>query len=232
MFNFQELTFLLGPNGAGKSTLLKGLARLAPQKQLCFLEPALQSSIKTPEQFIYLPAKSQIQFGVTGGDLFELFETKASPYFSAEILEQLNVTDLLDKPLNELSSGEAQRVCLAATLSHRSNCVLLDEPLTHLDWSYGFKLEKIISNMLRLRRGFVISSHDLNWALLFKNSRALVLSKGRVINDAPIEVALTHSKVQEVFNFKSQLIPNPLNHASILALGPSNGATSYEQHRT
>ncbi len=204
------ITFIFGPNGAGKSTLLKSFAGL--------LTPLSGNILSLQKQIAYLPARNQIQYGVTGSDLLELFQAKSSPFFSNSLLEQLGVQNFLHRPLHELSSGEAQRMILAAVLSHPSRSVVLDEPLTNLDWSHGFSLESLIKNMLQQGRNFLVSSHDFNWALLFSEARALVLFDGRVLVDAPVESALTHSKVQEVFSFKSQVIQNPLSHAKLLAL--------------
>src|SRR5690606_26340001 len=196
-FSPSNTFFILGPNGSGKSTLLRTFAGLlSPLKgEVLFQNHSLKKVLGPQNRPAYLPPKNQIQHGVTGEDLLDLFEAKHSPFFSKALLEELNVEHLLKTPLQALSSGESQRVLLATVLSHPSSFVILDEPLTHLDWSHGFTLERIVKNMGSQGRGFLMTSHDLNWALLFSGARSLVLSKGRVLVDAPIESSLTHSKV-------------------------------------
>lgn len=218
----EPMTFVLGPNGAGKSTLLRSLAgTLKPQAGQVLFNGTNVHEIEDPRyRPAYLPTRNQIQYGVTGEDLLSLFQIDTSEWYEDSTFAVLETHNHLPRPLQNLSSGEAQRVVLSAVLSHPSNFVLLDEPLNFLDVAFHFALQKIVFQQLCRGRSFIISTHDLNWALMFPKSRAIILSQAELLFDGPLESALTHPKVQEAFRFKSLLTDNPLTHDKLLALAP------------
>ena len=220
-----DLTFLVGPNGSGKSTLLKTLAGvLSPiSGQVLMNSLKLREGLGATSRPAYLPPKNQIQFGLTGYDLFDLFHTRTSKWNSEELQKTLAVKHLLARPIAALSSGEAQRVVLAAVLAHPSQAVLLDEPLTHLDWSFSFALTQTIERMRSQGRLFIVSSHDLNWCIEFQQSQSWVLDQGRVLLRAPTAEALTHAETQRAFQFLSAITDNPLNKKPLLALAAQDG---------
>lgn len=214
--HFRGITFVIGPNGSGKTTLLKTLAKLLPP---------LSGHIVMNSQPAFAPANWEIQSGVTGQDLYEIFSTKTSRWASLKNTQLLAVDSLLNTPLDSLSSGEAQRVLLSAVLSHPSDVAILDEPLAHLDWRYSLVLKELIESQSKDGRIFVLSAHDLNWCLQFSASQCLALDKGQVIEQGATPEVLVSTKVQSAFNFRSQLADNPLNGQHVLALA------AYDKHR-
>lgn len=213
-FSKPELITLLGPNGSGKSTLLKTLAGL---------QPAISGEFLTKEVSVYVPAQPQIQEGVYGFDLFELYEVDNRSTQYDAILQALNIKSFLDKNLFILSSGERHRVLLAAALLTSKKILLLDEPFAHLDWFYIDNLCHLLQSAVENNRLVIVTTHDYNTALRFQ--RGLAIDNGRVLVDESVENVLTHPKVQSAFKFKSQIVTNPLNGDKLLAL------TAYEEQR-
>lgn len=214
--HFQRITFIIGPNGSGKTTLLKTLAKLLPP---------LGGDILMNSQPAFAPANWEIQSGVTGQDLYDIFSTKSSRWTSSKNSQLLDVDSLLNRPLDSLSSGEAQRVLLSAVLSHPSDVAILDEPLAHLDWRYSLALKDLIESQSKNGRIFILSAHDLNWCLQFSDSQCLALDKSQIIERGTTPDVLVSTKVQSAFNFRSQLTDNPLNGQHVLALA------AYDKHR-
>lgn len=195
-----NLTFLIGPNGSGKTSFLKTLCQI--------IEP-LAGRIDSPDSAIFLTTEPQIQDGITGRDLLDLYQTKNSKWGQTTLLEFFNAEKLLNFPIDALSSGERQRVLLCAVLLNKSNWVLMDEPLTHLDWNYSLKLRRVMSDQIKLGRNFLISNHDLNWSLGFLESgvqsQTWVLHKQSIFLKGSTETIMSDIKLQDVFSVKLEV---------------------------
>lgn len=213
-----EIHFIIGPNGSGKTTALRLLSGLLKPVEGSIEDFHADSPERLGLPAAYMPARSEIQFGVTGTDLLDLLHTRNSKWANAPELESLDTARLLRIPLESLSSGEAQRVCLFAVLSHPGDFVFLDEPLTHLDWKYSLRLQKIIMAQTKAGRSFILSNHDLNWCLQFPLARGTLLDKGQVIARDFVEELLRQPKVQNVFGFRAELVTNPLSGCKLLAI--------------
>lgn len=218
-----SIVFLLGPNGAGKTTLLKTLAGILPPRAGALKYFGAQLDFQRPlkDRPAYGPAKPQIQPGVTGYDLFDLFDSHGSRFAlgsdTKSIADEFETEPLMEIPLQRLSSGEFQRVFLTALLSHPSEVVLLDEPFSHLDWRHSFILHYVLKKQIHLGRSFVISLHDFNLALSIGNFPTLVLNKSEIVIEQNLFEAIIHPKVQEIFGFQSCLVSNPLDGGKLLA---------------
>lgn len=195
--NKGEIVFLIGPNGSGKTTLLKTLSQIIPAKS------GITSTSDSP---VYLSSEFHLQSGLTGNDLLDLYAGKASKWFDKSLLETFEVQNLMDTPLDSLSSGEKQRLLLVAILSHKSSIVFLDEPLNHLDWNFSLKLKRIIQMQSSKGRAFLISNHDLNWSLNFSNTQTWVLFRKSIFLKNSTDSVLNDIKLQEVFHIKSEVI--------------------------
>ncbi|UTI86194.1 ATP-binding cassette domain-containing protein [Mammaliicoccus sciuri] len=82
-------------------------------------------------------------------------------------MSELQLTELKDKTLNQLSGGQLQRVLLAKSLMKDSDLLCLDEPFVGID----FKSEEIMINMLRRLKSegklIIIVHHDIQKAKLY-----------------------------------------------------------------
>ena len=86
--------------------------------------------------------------------------------FSRKEADVWGVQNLISCRFGELSSGQRQRVLLAASFFKQEEraWLLLDEPLSFLETQYGFLLEEQIDLFLREKGGMILSTHDLVWA--------------------------------------------------------------------
>ena len=173
-----DVALVLGPNGAGKSSLLQALAgflacggdiviggeRLAamPRRELAM-------------RVAWMGALPPAEFGLTVRQRLELACDGLSPpeQEMEAAARAMEVERLLDHPLGALSSGERQRVELAALMLRDVPLWLVDEPTAHLD----LKHQAACLRMLRVRceceegRGMVVVLHDL--------AQARALARGR-----------------------------------------------------
>jgi ABC-type cobalamin/Fe3+-siderophores transport system ATPase subunit len=202
------ITFLIGPNGSGKTTLLKALSNVLPP---------IDGILSTSDRPVYFPSNINLQNGLTGNDLLELYSSPNSKWSNHSLLDFLEVKNLMESPLERLSSGERQRIFLGAILSNESSIVLLDEPLNHLDWNFSLKLKKILIEQTHAGRCFLISNHDLNWALGFSDTQTWVLFKESIFLNNSTESVLNDIKLQQVFRIKTEVI-NTQNDKKIISL--------------
>ncbi|MBR9766780.1 MAG: ATP-binding cassette domain-containing protein, partial [Rhodobacteraceae bacterium] len=137
-----EFFTLLGPSGCGKTTLLRTIAGFnAPSSGSVRLDgedlvalPPYKRPVNTVFQnyalFPHMTVAENIGFGL---DMLNRpkSEIKATV---AEMLELVQMTPMADRRTSEISGGQQQRVALARALAPRPKVLLLDEPLSALDY--------------------------------------------------------------------------------------------------
>ena len=219
-----EFIALLGPNGSGKTTLLKTIARvLKPKKGVIyidgrkadelndneyakivgFLPPSDTSAImRVPMKVVEVVAigrKPHIAWSLTKSDLEKIW--------SAMRIMRVDVFAFRD--VNELSSGERQRVMLARVLAQEPEVLILDEPISHLDPRYQVFMLKLIRGLTKNRKLVTIASlQDINLALRFSD-KVILMKNGRVFAIGAPEEVITAENISEVYGVKAVVIRNP-----------------------
>jgi ABC-type cobalamin/Fe3+-siderophores transport system ATPase subunit len=204
---------LVGPNGAGKSTLLRCLAGLlrpsAGRVLLDGRDLASVSRAAIARRIAVVPQTFDTLFPFTVREIVSLGRTARLGAFAIprqddvvavqRALEELDLTSLAERRVDEVSGGERQRVVLAMALAQEGDVLLLDEPTVHLDPGHQRATLAFIRHLARERGLAVVAVlHDLNLASALCD-RVVVLAEGRVVSDgAPLRV-LDASTVRRVF---------------------------------
>jgi len=172
-----ELVAIIGPNGSGKTSLLRALmGEPTGLSGGVFLKeeqgPVKEwSSQKICRYFSYLPQESQFdplqltkhQLGLAFLPTLGFFRTKVTPLERERLeflIKESGLDPFLNKRLQELSSGERQKVFLVRTLLQNSKIVLLDEPTNHLDPDVQETIWGLFKNEIKTRT-VVVTTHDL-----------------------------------------------------------------------
>ncbi|WP_371780474.1 ABC transporter ATP-binding protein [Streptosporangium subroseum] len=178
-----EIVAVIGVNGAGKSTLLRCLAGLQPpgSGELDVLGGPPRDDSAFWRDVVLTGDEPAWYPGLTVREHLELVRTvHASPRFEVEAA--LGLFDLKERadasPLT-LSTGQRQRLSLAAALLRPSRLLLLDEPERGLDAAFRRRLAAILTEYAAAGGTVVMATHDLQLAEATL-ARRFVLADGRV----------------------------------------------------
>ena len=170
-----DLMGLIGPNGAGKSTLISvilGLIKPSSGIIKLFGEPV---SLKNLRRVGYVPQFLQSSAGEFPATVFETVLLGRVPRVglfhrfnyddtakTEEALRLLEISDLRNRKLGQLSGGQLQRVLVAKALASEPEILILDEPTSGADVHSKTEFNTLLSNLNRDRGITVIlSSHDI-----------------------------------------------------------------------
>src|SRR3989338_5661578 len=151
-----ELVGFIGPNGAGKTTTLKCLSGLlyptsGTVKVLSFT-PVERKSAYLKKISLVMGQKNQLWWDLPALDTFrlnkEIYEIPDSDYEKTlnELISLLEVKDLLNIPVRQLSLGSRMKMELIASLLHQPKILFLDEPTIGLDVVMQKKIREFIKN--------------------------------------------------------------------------------------
>ena len=191
-----EVVALLGPNGAGKSTLLRVLlGQLRGEGNVSWegREVRSWSRRELARRVAYLPQSAVAEPDQLVADVLRLGR---APYWGAfgiesprdvqvvrDVARQLELEDLLARPMGELSGGQRQRVFVGRCLAQEPAALLLDEPNTFLDLRHQVELSQLLRRLARERNmGILMASHDLNLSGASAD-RIILLHNGTVARD-------------------------------------------------
>jgi iron complex transport system ATP-binding protein len=136
-------------------------------------------------------------------------------------MELTNTWSLADRPINELSGGEAQRVIIARALAQEPQILLLDEPMSHLDIINQIELMDLVKTLCT-KNGLAVLAviHDLNMANRYCDM-LMLLKDGKVFALGPVEEVMTSENVLNVFGVDSIIRKNPVtNSPYVIPLSP------------
>jgi len=205
---------ILGPNGSGKTTLLKSISRiLKPHKGTILLNEADIYSLKSVEvakQLAVVPQETSIGFNFSALDIVLMgrnphmkrfqMESEKDMAIARKVMNLTNIWHLAERPMNELSGGEKQRVIIARALAQEPKILLLDEPLTHLDIMNQLEIMDLVKDLCVKEKLVVLAVfHDFNLAARYCKS-AIMLKDSRIFAAGNLTEVLTSENIKSVFN--------------------------------
>lgn len=192
-----EFVGYIGPNGAGKSTTVKVLSGiLVPDKGKCEVGGRVpwRDRVQHVSRIgVVFGQRTQLWWDLPVIASFELlrdiYRVSRDKYTSAldELIEQLNLTTLLDVPVRQLSLGQRMRCDLAASLLHSPEILFLDEPTIGLDSVSKLSVRSFLKRINRERGVTVIlTTHDMD-DIEALCSRVIMIAEGRILSDGTVD---------------------------------------------
>ncbi|EAI4308142.1 sulfate/molybdate ABC transporter ATP-binding protein [Campylobacter coli] len=207
-----EITAIFGESGAGKTTLLKIIAGLI-KPEFGRIEVGDELWFDTQKNVNLAIQKRKIGFVFQDYALFPNMSVKENISYAAtskqkveELLSLMNLENLAKIYPKNLSGGQAQRVALARALAREPQILLLDEPLSALDFKMrSFLQDELVKILQHFKITTLLVSHDL--AEIYKLShRILELSDGKIIKDARINEFFTSSNLSAKLRLSATLL--------------------------
>jgi iron complex transport system ATP-binding protein len=219
----EEHVAILGPNGCGKSTLIKTIMRE------CYpvAERDSSMSIYGEESWNVFDLRSRL--GIVSNDLMLSCTGDAcgrdvvlSGFFSStaiypnhsvspvqralaeEALAELKISHLADRPVCEMSSGEARRVLIARALVHKPRALLFDEPCNSLDLGAQQGVRKTMSSLANSGTAIILVTHELA-DIVPEIQRVVLMSRGHVVADGAKEEILQVDRLAALFGVSVEM---------------------------
>lgn len=188
-----EIVGLLGANGAGKTTTMRILAgAIAPSSgSVSLLGKNIQHNPSQKQHIGYLPEVAPLypQMKVWDYLLFvaQLKKLAAPTTAVDNIIQKLQLNDVKNTFIDQLSKGFRQRVGLAQALIHSPSFLILDEPTSGLDPKQRAELRTILQRLSKSGHTVLISSHILS-EIEYIADRILIIQQGKLIAEHRLDI--------------------------------------------
>jgi iron complex transport system ATP-binding protein len=217
-----ELWAVLGPNGTGKSTLLRGVLGVLPWTRgdirLLGRERGAWEVRALAQRVAWVPQGFEPAEGFNG---LELVLMGRSPHLglwgltsasdealAREVLAELEVEYLAERPCEAMSGGERRMLLLARGLVQRPRLLLLDEPTAFLDVAHQVGALERVRARVDAGLGAVAVLHDVNLAAAFA-THVLLLRDGRVLAQGPTGDVLRPEQLEALYGVPMEMACAP-----------------------
>ncbi len=244
-----ELHGFVGPNGAGKTTTIRILATL--------MKPSSGTARIDGVDLVAQPRKARDLIGYMP-DFFGVYDhLKCWEYLDfyarchgvksqrrremvRQLLELVQLEEKRETPVNDLSRGMKQRLCLAHALIHDPKLLLLDEPASGMDPRARAEMKGILRSLRDMGKTVLISSHILPELSEMCDSLT-ILDRGEVVfsgsvqalgekmnGDAPVRILLSRASTEQILKDAARVlrefpevrdVESPEDHVLTLRLG-------------
>ncbi|MBI9013127.1 MAG: ABC transporter ATP-binding protein [Clostridiales bacterium] len=213
-----EMVSIVGRNGAGKSTISKLLCGFEKESQGSIYYESKDIKDKTikeraeiigvvmqnPNQMI---SKPMIYDEVALGLKLRQVPEKEVKERVAQALEICGLSPFVNWPISALSYGQKKRVTIASILVLNPKIIILDEPTAGQDYKHYSEIMEFLLEINKAGITVIMITHDMHLMLEY-TPRAIVISDGEKIADAPSAFVLTDQKIIRNANLKETSLYN------------------------
>ncbi|MXX81229.1 MAG: metal ABC transporter ATP-binding protein [Chloroflexi bacterium] len=208
-------TGIIGGNGSGKSTLLKTIAGLlAPSHGEVLIGG--ESPEDARGYLGYMPQVSNVdwRFPITVRELVEMgryhfswlrrvgriIRSREDQIAVDRALEMMDVRNLQNRQITELSGGQRKRALIARALARQPRILLLDEPSAALDAVSDDHLFDILCDLTEMGTSVIMTTHDLSTVIEhYSEVICINAAEGGVIAQGDPSTALTEDVLRRTF---------------------------------
>ncbi|MEZ5966213.1 MAG: LPS export ABC transporter ATP-binding protein [Planctomycetota bacterium] len=204
-----EIVGLLGPNGAGKTTTFRMVVGMVKpdtgRVQFHGKDITKMPMYRRARRGLgYLSQEPSVFRNMTVLDnVLAVLEARRVPRAerndrALELLEELQLTRLLDSKAATLSGGERRRLEISRALATQPSLLLLDEPFAGVDPITVEEIQKILVNLCARGIAILITDHSVAETLRI-SSRSYILDRGTVIAEGDAKSIIENETVKRVY---------------------------------
>lgn len=204
-----SITGLLGGNGAGKTTTIAMIMGLvlptSGRVQVLGCAMPAQSAevlgrINFESPYVDMPMRLTVRQNLTVfGRLYAVPDLRGR---IAQLADDLDLNDFIDRPSGKLSAGQKTRVALAKALINHPELLLLDEPTASLDPDTADWIRQHLENYRKAHRATILlASHNMLEVERLCD-RVIIMKRGRIEDDdSPAKILIRYNRttLEEVF---------------------------------
>jgi zinc transport system ATP-binding protein len=215
----KDYLVVIGPNGGGKTTLLKSILGLIPISSGTILYRDGHSSKYRPI-ISYVPSVTtfdrRFPINVESAILMGRIKPKIKPLFKyskkdkealENTLQKIGIVNLRHKQLQQLSSGEFQKVLIARALISDPEILLLDEPTANVDGVSKENIYNLLADISQ-KTAIILVTHDM-FAVSSSTKRIACINKTLIYHGKP---ELTLNLVERLYGCPVDLIAHGVPH--------------------
>jgi iron complex transport system ATP-binding protein len=217
-----KLTAVVGPNGSGKSTLVRALLGRIPLAsgtiELNGESVRRHDARRFARSIAVVPQREEPSSPLLVRELIALGRYAHRGPFHAtttedrqaidRAIQRADVSDMLDRRIDELSGGEWQRVRIARALAQESRILVLDEPTTFLDVGHEMAVFELVDALAAEGRAVLLVSHQLNLVARFA-AQIVLLHEGRVAASGSVHDVMRGEILERVYHWPLVVTRDP-----------------------
>ncbi|WP_129728517.1 MULTISPECIES: ABC transporter ATP-binding protein [Bacillaceae] len=224
-----EMIGYIGENGAGKSTTIKMLTGILTPTSGRITVNGMNPH-KEREKFVrsigvVFGQRSQLWWDIAVQESFRLLKKVygvSDEQYEAHmghIIETLDISALLDKPVRKLSLGQRMRCELAAALLHNPPLLFLDEPTIGLDVLVKLKIRDFLKEInAKYNTTILLTTHDIS-DIEALCERVVMLDEGKIIYDGSLEKLRAQWGDEKEIQFQ---FSSPISYQQLAVLMPDS----------
>lgn len=186
-FNKNEKIMIIGPSGSGKTTLLNLIFNLT-KPSMGKIKYKNKNITEIDEDLYHQKIGYVLQqfelidnLSVKDNILLPTMINKKNINFS-HVIKELNINDLINKKINELSGGQKQKIAIARAIINNPDIIIADEPTGALDSKSSEEIMNLLMNITKDKL-FIMVTHNKNLAYKY-GTRIISLKDGLVVSDS------------------------------------------------
>lgn len=233
-----ELFGFVGPNGAGKTTTMKILSGLlcadGGSAHIAEID-ALRDSQNLKRRIGYMPDFFGVYDSLKAIEYMEFYASiygihgESAKKLCMELMDLVNLADKAQTYVDTLSRGMKQRLCLARSLVHNPELLILDEPASGLDPRARFEMKGILKNLHDMGKTIIISSHILS-ELAEMCTTIGIIDHGKMVVKGSVDEIMMRLNTSNPL--KIHIIGNAETAVKVLKENPLVGNVSMEKAST
>lgn len=179
-----EIFSMLGPNGAGKTTSIRMILDIIKPDSGTIRVLGGPFSEKTKERIGYLPEERGLYRGVKLVELLTYLGTlkgmraRDASQRASQLLDQVGLGENKNSKVSELSRGMSQKVQFIATILHRPDLIMIDEPFSGLDPVNTELIKNMVYDLKANGTTIVMSIHEMHQVEEMAD-RLLMMNRGK-----------------------------------------------------